>query len=59
MEKSDDNTNNLCEKCNLRHKPNKELLEALDEAEKIASGEVKTKCYRNIDELFRDLEIDN
>jgi len=40
-----DSVTNSCEKCNLNHNPNKELLEALDEAEKIISGEIKTKGY--------------
>ena len=37
-------------------KPSRELKQALKEAEKIASGKIKTKGYRNIDELFKALD---
>lgn len=48
MRDSNDNTNNSCEKCTIRHKPNKELLEVIREAENIASRKIKTKGYRVI-----------
>ena len=38
------------------NKPNKKLIKALKEAEKIEKGIIKAKRYNNIDELFGDLE---
>lgn len=40
-------------------KPSRELKKALKEAKGIASGKIKTKGYRNIDELFEALESDD
>ena len=40
-------------------KPSKEMLEALKEAEKIASGKVDVKGYKYVDELFKDLDNDD
>lgn len=37
-------------------KPSKEMIEALKEAKKIVNGKVDVKEYRNIDELFDDLD---
>lgn len=37
-------------------KPSKELIEALEEGEKILSGEIKTKSYTNMYELLEDLK---
>lgn len=37
-------------------KPSRELKQTLKEAEKITSGKIKTKGYRNIDELFKALD---
>ena len=39
-------------------KPTRKLKRALKEADKIASGKIKTKGYRNIDELFEALDSD-
>ncbi len=36
-------------------KPTRKLKRALKEADKIASGKIKSKGYRNIDELFKDI----
>ena len=36
-------------------KPTRELKRALKEAKKIENGEIKSKGYHNIDELFEDL----
>ena len=36
-------------------KPSKELQHALDEGEKILSGEIKTKSYDNVQDLFDDI----
>ena len=36
--------------------PNKRLLKALKEAEKIESGEIAAKRYKNVEELFEDLD---
>lgn len=35
-----------------------DTLQALREVEKIRAGELKTKRYRNVDELIEDLEDD-
>ena len=37
-------------------KPNKELLEAIQEGEDILNGKVKSKKYHSIKELIEDLE---
>ncbi len=37
-------------------KPTRKLKKALKEAEKIASGKIKTKGYRNAEELFKALD---
>lgn len=39
-------------------KPTKKLKRALKEADKIASGKIKSKGYRNIDELLEALDSD-
>ncbi len=39
-------------------KPNKELLEALQEGEDILNGKIKTKRYHSVKELIEDLEND-
>ena len=36
-------------------KPTRRLKKALKEAEKIASGKIKSKGYNSVDELFEDL----
>lgn len=37
------------------HKPNKRLRKAIKEADKIASGKIKAKGYRNVEEMFNDI----
>ena len=39
-------------------KPSRKLKKALKEADKIATGKVKSKGYDNVDELFKDLDND-
>lgn len=39
-------------------KPTRKLKRALKEADKIASGKIKSKGYRNIDELLEALDSD-
>ena len=41
------------------HKPNRKLKKALKEADKIASGKIKSKGYRDIDEMFSDILSEN
>ena len=41
------------------HKPSKETIKALKEAEDIIKGKVKAKGYRDIDKLRNDLLSDN
>ena len=36
-------------------KPTRKLKRALKEADKIASGKIQKKGYRNVDEMFRDI----
>lgn len=36
-------------------KPNKELLEALQEGEDILSGKIQTKGYHNVRKMFEDI----
>ena len=36
-------------------KPNKELLSALEEGEKIATGKIKSKGYHNINQMIEDI----
>lgn len=38
------------------HKPSKELLESLEEAEEIRNGRKKVQGYKNIDELKKALD---
>ena len=38
--------------------PNKELMDALKEIEDIESGKISAKRYRNVQELFEELEKD-
>ena len=38
--------------------PNKRLLSALEEAEKISSGEIKAKRYKSAKELLEDIDND-
>ncbi len=40
---------------NKKLKPSKELLEALKEANDIRNGKIKTKCYRNVSQMFEDI----
>ena len=40
----------------LNPKPSRRLLKALKEADKIEKGLIKTKTYKNVDELFEDLD---
>ena len=40
----------------VNHRPNKELLEALQEGEDILNGKVKAKSYTNIYEMVKDLK---
>lgn len=40
---------------NKKLKPNKELLEALKEANGIRNGKIKTKGYRNVSQMFEDI----
>lgn len=40
-----------------REKPNTETLAAMHEAEKIASGEIPAKSYKNAKELFKDVGV--
>lgn len=37
-------------------KPNRQLLKALKEAEKIEKGKIKAKSYHSVEELIEDLE---
>ena len=37
--------------------PNKETMEAMEEANKILSGDIERKSYKNADELFEDLGV--
>lgn len=37
-------------------KPSRKLKKALKEADKIASGKIKSKGYRNVEELFKALD---
>lgn len=36
--------------------PNKRLINALEEAEKIEQGKIKAKRYKNFDEVLKDLD---
>ncbi len=40
-------------------KPSKEMIKALKETDDIISGKVLAKGYRNMDELFKDLDSDD
>ncbi len=40
-------------------KPSPELLEALNEGEKILNGEIKTKGYHDINKMFEDILNEN
>ena len=40
-------------------KPSKELLEALEEGEAIATGKIKTKGYHNINQMIEDILNEN
>ena len=40
-------------------KPNRRLKKAIKEADKIASGKIKAKGYRNVEDLFRDLDLED
>lgn len=40
-------------------KPSRKLRKALKEADDIISGKKKVKAYHNIDELFKDLDLDD
>ena len=40
---------------NIYNNPNKELLDALNEGEKILNGEILTKGYHDIDKMFEDI----
>ena len=37
-------------------KPSEEMIQALKEANDIINGKVKEKGYRDVDELFKDLD---
>jgi len=41
------------------HKPSRKLRRALKEADKIASGKIKTKSYKNAEEMFNDILNEN
>ena len=43
---------------NENPKPSRELLEALKESEDIINGKIESKGYTNIDELFKDLDLE-
>ena len=37
--------------------PNKEIIEAMEETNKILNGDIERKLYKNADELFEDLGV--
>lgn len=40
-------------------KPSKEMIKALQEVQDIIDGKIESKGYKNIDELFKDLDSDD
>ena len=41
------------------HKPNRKLRKALKEADKIASGKINSKGYKDVDKMFSDILSEN
>lgn len=40
-------------------KPSKEMIKALQEVQDIIDGKIESKGYKNMDELFKDLDSDD